>query len=90
MTFTGTGRKLPVAAEAGLPGSGQHGAARQPGPFDRALALLDILLGCATLVVEHHDPIGTAREVGDDEADARVKLARMPLDLGDHPPFPAP
>ena len=67
-----------------------HGATRQPGPFDRVLALLDVLLRRAALVVEHHDPVGTAREVGDDEADARIKLARMPFDLGDHPPFPAP
>ena len=42
-------------------------------------------LACAALVVEGDDPLGRARQVGDDEADARIKLARMPLDLGDHP-----
>jgi hypothetical protein len=36
-------------------------------------------------VVESDDPVGRARQVGDDEADARNKLARMPLDLGNHP-----
>jgi hypothetical protein len=56
-----------------------HGAARQPVPFDRALALLDVLLGCTELVVDHHDPIGTAREVGDDEGNERVNLARKLL-----------
>ena len=61
-----------------------HGAARQPGSFDRVLALLDVLLRRATLVVEYHDPVGIAREIGDDKPDAWVKLARVPLDLGDH------
>jgi hypothetical protein len=37
------------------------------------------------LVVEGDNPIGRARQVGDDEADARIKFARMPLDLGNHP-----
>jgi len=37
-----------------------HGATRQPGPFDHVLALLDGLLRRAALVVEHHDPVGTA------------------------------
>jgi hypothetical protein len=43
------------------------------------------LLACAALVVEGDDPLGRARRVGDDEADARIKLVRMPLDFGDHP-----
>lgn len=67
-----------------------HGATRQPGPFDRVLALLDVLLRRAALVLKHHVPVSTAREVGDDGADARIKLARMPFDLGNDPPFPAP
>ena len=67
-----------------------HRSTRQRGPFDRVLALLDVLLGGATLVVEDHDPVGTVRQIGDDKADAWVKLAGMPFDLGNHPPFPAP
>jgi hypothetical protein len=43
--------------------------------------LLDPLLSCAALVVEGDDPLGRPRQVGHDEADARVKLARMPFDL---------
>src|ERR1700704_1511530 len=43
------------------------------------------LLRRAALVVECDDPLGRARQVGDDEADARIKLARVPLDFGDHP-----
>ena len=54
-------------------------------PFDRALALFDPLLARAALVVEGDDVIGAARHVGDDESDARIKLARIPLDLGDDP-----
>jgi hypothetical protein len=50
-------------------------------PFYRALALFDELLRCAALIVEGDDALGRPRQVGDDEADPRVKLARMPLDL---------
>src|SRR5262249_1508609 len=39
---------------------------------------------------ESDDPFGRARQVGDDEADVRIKLARVPLDLGDHPARLAP
>src|SRR5262249_4419876 len=56
--------------------------ARQPSPFDRALSLFDPLLCCAAPVVESDDPLGRPRQVGNDEADARVQLARMPLDFG--------
>jgi hypothetical protein len=49
------------------------------------LAFLDPLLACAALVVEGDDPLGQARQIGDDEADARIELSRVPLDFGDHP-----
>jgi len=32
------------------------------------------------MIVEVDNPLGRARQVGDDEADARNKLARVPLD----------
>src|SRR5207302_538731 len=51
-------------------------------PFDRALSFLDPLLRRAPLVVEGDDPLGRPRQVGHDEADAWVKLTRMPFDLG--------
>ena len=57
--------------------------ARQPRPAEGILALLDVLLGGATLVVELHHPVGFHRQVGDDEAHAGEELARMPFDLGD-------
>ena len=38
-----------------------------------------------TLATKGNDPLSRAREVGDDKADARIKLALMPLDLGNHP-----
>jgi hypothetical protein len=63
-------------------GIGGEGTARQPSPFDRALSLFDPLLCCAALVVEGDDTLGRSRQISDDEADARVQLARMPLDLG--------
>jgi len=71
-------------------GVGGERAARKPRPLDRSLALFDPLLACAALVVEDDDPLGRARQVGDDEADTRIKLARMPLDFGDHPARLAP
>jgi hypothetical protein len=43
------------------------------------------LLRCTALVVEGDDALGWSRQAGDDEADMRVKLAGMPLDLGHHP-----
>ena len=42
------------------------------------------LLGCPALVVEGHDALGWPRQVGDDEADPRIKLAWMPLDFRHH------
>jgi hypothetical protein len=65
--------------EAG--GIGGEGPASQPRPLDRVLALLDVLLAGAALVVEGDNPLGRARQIGDDEANARVQLARMPFDL---------
>ena len=43
------------------------------------------LLARPAFVVEGDDPLGGTAHVGDDEADARNKLARMPLDFGNHP-----
>ncbi len=59
--------------------------ALQPRPLDRTLAFLDPLLGGAALVLEGDDALGRAAHVGDDEANARIKLAWMPLTLGNHP-----
>src|SRR5215471_13010919 len=67
-------------------GVGGQGTARQPGPFDRALALFDPLLRRAPLVVEGDDALGRPRQIGHDEADARIKLAGVPLDLGHDTP----
>src|SRR5215472_6608063 len=58
----------------------------QPRPLDRTLAFLDPLLGRATLVVESDDPLGWTAHVRHDEANPGIKLARMPLDLGNNPP----
>src|SRR5262245_591198 len=69
---------------------GPEGRARQPRPLDRVLALLDVLLRRAAAVVEGDDLLGRATQVRHDEADARVQLAGMPLDLRDHPTRPAP
>ena len=52
------------------------------------IAPLPSLIHCsarAALVVEGDDPFGRAAHVRHDEADPRIKLARMPLDLGNHP-----
>ena len=64
---------------------GRERPARQARPIDRSLAFLDPLFARAALVVERDDPLGGAALVGDDESDARNKLASVPLDLGDHP-----
>jgi len=57
---------------------GGEGAARQARPLDRALALFDILLASAAVVVEGNDALGRSRQVGDDKADTRIKLAGVP------------
>ena len=44
-------------------------AARQPRPFDRVLAFLDVLLRFAPLIVEGHHSLGGAGQVGDYETD---------------------
>ncbi len=62
-------------------------AARQPRPPDGVLAFFDILLRFTPLIVERHHPLGGAGQVGDDETDAGIQLARMPFDLG-HDPAP--
>src|SRR5690349_6134627 len=54
----------------------------KPRPLDRVLAFLNVLLARAALVVEGDDALGRARQIANDEADAWVQLARMPLDLG--------
>jgi hypothetical protein len=43
------------------------------------------LLRRAALIVEGDDVLGRTAQVGDDEADAGIKLARMPFDLGNNP-----
>src|SRR3546814_9912318 len=58
--------------------------ARQPHSFDRRLALLDPLFRRAAPVVERHDALGGTPQVGDDEADAGIEFARMPIDLGNN------
>ena len=53
--------------------------------IDRSYSFLDPLLTGAALVVEGDDILGGSRHVGDDVADAWIKLARMPFDLDDDP-----
>ena len=65
----------------------RHRAAGQPRPFDRVLALLDPVLRRAALVVKRDNPLGRTAQVGDDEADAGIKLARMSFHFGDDPPL---
>jgi hypothetical protein len=47
-----------------------------------------VLLASPALVVDGDDLPGRTRQVGDDEADAWIKLVRTSLDLGDHPARP--
>jgi len=56
----------------------------QPRPLHGALALFDPLLASAALIVEAEDTFGWAWQVGDDKADAGIKLARMPFDFCRH------
>jgi hypothetical protein len=65
-------------------GVGGERAARQPRPFDRALSLFDPLLACAAMVVEGYHAFGRPRRISHDEANARAKLTRVPLDLRHH------
>jgi hypothetical protein len=48
------------------------------------------LLAGAAFVVKGDDVLGGASHVGDNISDARIKLARMPLDLGDDPTWLRP
>jgi len=57
---------------------------RQARPTNRVLALLDMMLGGAALIVECDDPFSGTAQVGDNEADARIQFAQMPFDLGNH------
>ncbi len=50
----------------------------------RHICLIDVLLGGAALIIEPHHLVRLHRQVGDDEADTREQLVRMPFDLGDH------
>ena len=56
----------------------------EPRPVDRVPAFLDVLLGRASSIVEPRHPLCWSRQVGDDEADAGIEPAWMPLDLGHH------
>jgi hypothetical protein len=54
------------------------------------LPLFDVLLAGAAVVVEGDHALRRTRQVRDDEADAGIKLAGVPLDLGHHSPGLAP
>ena len=56
--------------------------AGKPRPVDRLLAFLDMLFRRASSIVEFRDALGRSRQIGDNEADAGGKLARISLDLG--------
>ena len=71
-------------------GIGLEAPAGQPRPPDRVLAFSDPLLRRAAPVVERNDPFGGTGQVGDDEADPRIQLPRMPFDLGHNTPGLAP
>ena len=58
--------------------------------MEGVFAFLDVLLGGAALIVKPHHPVRLHRQVGDDEADLRKQLARVPFDLGDNTAFLAP
>ena len=53
-------------------------------PLDRARAFFDVLLADAAVVIQGDETLHRLRQVGDDKADLRKKLTRMPLDLGNH------
>ncbi len=54
-------------------------------PADRVIALLDVLLGRAPVVIEGRHPFIGQAAIGDDEADAGEQLARMEFGLGHDP-----
>jgi hypothetical protein len=58
--------------------------------FDRPLALLDPLLRRVALIVKGDDALRRSRQIGEDEADTRVKFVRMPLNLGHDTPWLPP
>jgi hypothetical protein len=58
-------------------GIGGKPPAGQPRPLNCALAFFDPVLRRAALVVEGDDALGWTCQVGHDEADARIKLARL-------------
>jgi hypothetical protein len=45
---------------------------------------------CSPSVVEAHHSLGTPLQVGNEEADAREQLARVPLHFGNHAPGALP
>jgi hypothetical protein len=55
--------------------------AGRPRPLDCLLALFDLLLGGARLVVAMNDPLRVHRQVCGDKADTREQPAGMPLTL---------
>src|SRR3954467_12479144 len=63
-------------------GIGGEGAALQPSPLNCILALFDILLARAAPVIEGDDALSGPRQVGDNESNTRIQLARIPFDLG--------
>src|SRR3954470_431939 len=62
-------------------GIGGESPAGQSRPFDRVLAFLYILFARAAPVIEGDDAFGRARQVGDNESNTRIQLARIPFDL---------
>ena len=60
------------------------------GPLDRVPDFLDVLLARAALVMEGDDALSRPRQVGHDEAETRVQLAWIPLDLGHDAAWLAP
>ena len=58
-------------------------AAGETRPLDGVLALFNMLLRRAALIVECDDLLSRTGEVGHDKPDPGIEFARMPLDLGD-------
>src|SRR4051794_11853442 len=67
-----------------------EGAAGQPGPAQRVLALTDPLLSGAAAVVERAHSFRRPLQVGDDEPDPWVQFTLMPLDLRNNAARPGP